>query len=546
MHVGEYMQLNLRKKFLLSFLSIIFLMLITAAVSLWLESKARKIAQEIELDDVPGTVLYLNLIDEKGDMVLNVLEYLTGETSEKRKFEENYQAFNTHLNKLIPLESSRPSDHEKMRQIEQYIQDFYLSVQRDIFSLPINDDPKKLERAYQRLDELENGIIKPLEKILDVAAEEEVRDATNALSNLSSELSTLGNVIVGLTAAALITSILIAYRLSNSITSRVENLVAVSTKVASGDLTAEPIKDNSGDELETLANSVNTMQSSLKTLLSSISSVGNEVNVVTTDLDESSQQVLKGAQQQADKASMIATASEELSATIAEVALQSTTTADMASEAGRSARHGGEVITEVVNSTLQVSTQMNEMSDQMQQLGRRGDEIGSVIKVINDIAEQTNLLALNAAIEAARAGEFGRGFAVVADEVRALAERTSKATQEVGDLIGAIQSGTSQAVSQTERSASLVAEGVSLSAGAGSALNDIVESAENVQSMIQTIATATEEQTAVTQDIATDISVINDIASDSVRLTESSSSRVRDLRGKVTELEGLLASFKLN
>lgn len=540
------MQLNLRKKFLLSFLSIIFLMLITAAVSLWLENKARKIAQEIELDDVPGTVLYLNLIDEKGDMVLNVLEYLTGETSEKRKFEENYQAFNTHLNKLIPLESSRPSDHEKMRQIEQYIQDFYLSVQRDIFSLSINDDPEKLEQAYQRLDELENGIIKPLEKILDVSAEEEVRDATNALSNLSSELSTLGNVIVGLTAAALIASILIAYRLSSSITSRVENLVAASTKVASGDLTAEPIQDNSGDELETLANSVNTMQSSLKTLLSSISSVGNEVNVVTTDLDESSQQVLKGAQQQADKASMIATASEELSATIAEVALQSTTTADMASEAGRSARHGGEVITEVVNSTQQVSTQMNEMSDQMQQLGRRGDEIGSVIKVINDIAEQTNLLALNAAIEAARAGEFGRGFAVVADEVRALAERTSKATQEVGDLIGAIQSGTSQAVSQTERSASLVAEGVSLSAGAGSALNDIVESAENVQSMIQTIATATEEQTAVTQDIATDISVINDIASDSVRLTESSSSRVRDLRGKVTELEGLLASFKLN
>ena len=539
------MQLNLRKKFLLSFLSIIFLMLVTAVVSLWLEDKARKIAQEIELDDVPGTVLYLNLIDEKGDMVLNVLEYLTGETSEKSKFEENYQAFNRHLNKLIPLESSRPSDHEKMRQIEQYIQDFYLSVQRDIFSLSI-DDPVKLKQAYQRLDELENGIIKPLEKILDVAAEEEVRDATSALSNLSAELSTLGNVIVGLTAAALIASILIAYRLSSSITTRVENLVAASTKVASGDLTAEPIKDSSGDELETLANSVNTMQSSLKTLLSSISSVGNEVNVVTTDIDESSKQVLKGAQQQADKASMIATASEELSATIAEVALQSTTTADMASEAGKSARHGGNVITEVVNSTQQVSTQMNEMSDQMQQLGRRGDEIGSVIKVINDIAEQTNLLALNAAIEAARAGEFGRGFAVVADEVRALAERTSKATQEVGDLIGAIQSGTSQAVSQTERSASLVAEGVSLSAGAGSALNDIVESAENVQSMIQTIATATEEQTAVTQDIATDISVINDIAADSVRLTESSSSRVRDLREKVTELEGLLASFKLN
>lgn len=203
------------------------------------------------------------------------------------------------------------------------------------------------------------------------------------------------------------------------------------------------------------------------------------------------------------------------------------------------------MIVEMVESIQQVSQQMSDMSVQMNSLGSHGEKIGAVIKVIEDIAEQTNLLALNAAIEAARAGEFGRGFAVVADEVRALAERTTKATQEVGEIIQAIQVGTQEAVTYTEDGCRLVEIGVSQSSGAVNSLEEIVSGAAHVQSMVNSIATAAEEQTAVTKEIAADITSISDISNRSLQLANDSSQSVEGLNRKVQELEALVGKFKL-
>ena len=182
----------------------------------------------------------------------------------------------------------------------------------------------------------------------------------------------------------------------------------------------------------------------------------------------------------------------------------------------------------------------------MDSLGRRGEEIGDVIKVINDIAEQTNLLALNAAIEAARAGELGRGFAVVADEVRGLAERTSKATKEVGTLISSIQNETRQAVSRMGDGTELVAAGVKLANEAGEALSKIVQRTIDANTMIHAIATASDEQSYATQEISRDITAISDIANDSVTQTKVGSRSAKELDEKVSELEQLVARFKVN
>lgn len=231
--------------------------------------------------------------------------------------------------------------------------------------------------------------------------------------------------------------------------------------------------------------------------------------------------------------------------TISEVAQQGTSTYEEARRSETSAEDGRNVIVEMVASIQQVSTQMSDMSLQMNTLGSHGEQIGSVIKVIEDIAEQTNLLALNAAIEAARAGEFGRGFAVVADEVRALAERTTKATQEVSGIIQSIQSGTQEAVTYTQDNCRLVEIGVEQSSGAVSALEAIVSGAGNVQSMVNSIATAAEEQTAVTKEIAADITAISDISEQSLQLATRSSENTSGLNGKVAELEALVGKFKL-
>ena len=198
-----------------------------------------------------------------------------------------------------------------------------------------------------------------------------------------------------------------------------------------------------------------------------------------------------------------------------------------------------------VQSSQRVADLMEEIANTVSSLGERSVEIGQIISVITSIAEQTNLLALNAAIEAARAGEAGRGFAVVADEVRGLAERTSKATKEVSDSITAIQKETDTAVSKMKTGTEAVSEGVEHSKAAGDALERIVELAAIVNDMIQSIAGAAEEQTAVTKEITQDITTISDIANDSVNQTASAEQTAIALGGKVKQLENLIAEFKI-
>ena len=538
--------MSVRKKLLSAFSSIVALIIFTGVIISFQLTKAEDVAKEIEYDDVPGAQLYLILIDEAGDVYRDTLKMIAGINGAEQSFNDNLNEFDTALQALIPLESAKASDRENMRQIEQYMSQFQQRVTRDIFPKLHNiENLADQKKVYAELAQITASTLTPLEQLLDQQSAIEKEDAEKSLTHLVYLFDWMEFVLIALTIITAIFASIIAYVLSNSITNRLTTLDHVSKRIAEGDLTLAPIEDNSGDELANLAVSVNSMQNSLRELLGSISSVGSQVKVVTTDLSKISQEVIKGASEQANKATLIATASEELSLTIGEVAQQSISTSDLAKQSGESAHHGRHVIADMIGNISQVSTQMEQMSIKMTELDHRSDEIGSVIKVIEDIAGQTNLLALNAAIEAARAGETGRGFAVVADEVRALAERTTKATQEVGAIIQAIQSGTRDAVHVTQESQKLVEAGAAQSSGASNALDQIVSSTDEVQHMIQAIASATEEQTAVTKEIAEDITIISDISEQSLQLAAQSSSNINNLEDKVTELETLLSKFTL-
>ena len=539
-------KMSIRKKLLSAFSSIVALIILTGVIISFQLTKAESVAKEIQYDDVPGAQLYLVLIDEAGDVYRDTLKMIAGINGAQQAFNANVNEFNTALQTLIPLENAKASDRENMRKIEQYMSQYQQRVTQDILPKLTNihtiADQKKI---YDEFAQIIASTLTPLEELLDIQSQIEKEDAEKSLTHLVYLFDWMEVVLIALTIVTAIFASIIAYVLSNSITNRLTTLDHVSKCIAEGDLTLAPIEDNSGDELANLATSVNSMQNSLRELLGSISSVGSQVKTVTSDLSQVSQNVIKGATEQANKATLIATASEELSLTIGEVAQQSVSTSDLAKQSGESAHHGRKVIGDMVGNINQVSVQMEQMSIKMSELDQRSDEIGSVIKVIEDIAGQTNLLALNAAIEAARAGETGRGFAVVADEVRALAERTTKATQEVGAIIQAIQSGTRDAVNVTQESQQLVEAGSAQSSGASDALNLIVSSTDDVQHMIQAIATATEEQTAVTKEIAMDITIISDISEQSLELAAQSSNNIQSLENKVTELETLLARFRL-
>ncbi len=238
-----------------------------------------------------------------------------------------------------------------------------------------------------------------------------------------------------------------------------------------GDLT-KSIELNRSDDLGQVAAGFNTCLSKLRTVIHDVKGTATEV---------------------ASAATQIAASAEEMSAAVGEVAQQTMKVSSSAQESGTLAQHGREIVERTVSGMDQINLSVQESSKCIGQLGRRSEQIGKVIQVINDIADQTNLLALNAAIEAARAGEHGRGFAVVADEVRKLAERTTKATEEIGGSISAIQSDTTAAVDRMARGQDQVRAGVELAASAGESLQEIVAGAGNVAGMIHSISAAAEE-----------------------------------------------------
>ena len=212
---------------------------------------------------------------------------------------------------------------------------------------------------------------------------------------------------------------------------------------------------------------------------------------------------------------------------------------------GRTAEEGGGVVEQTVTGMNAISEAVSASADSVRELGARGEQIGQVIEVINDIADQTNLLALNAAIEAARAGEHGRGFAVVADEVRKLADRTTKATEEVADSIRAIQNETENAVERMQSGTEQVAKGVELAGQAGAALREIVGGTRDVSSLVQSIAAGAEQQSSASEEVSRNADAIKAVTQQATEGANQSAAASAQLSSKAESLQQLLGAFKL-
>jgi methyl-accepting chemotaxis protein len=230
--------------------------------------------------------------------------------------------------------------------------------------------------------------------------------------------------------------------------------------------------------------------------------VGKWFNAFVSKVQNTVRDLAGATQEVAGAATEIAASSEEMSAAAGEVARQAASVSDAARDSQKIAEDGGSIVQDTVTGIQKIEDSVSKSAKSVTQLGAKSDEIGQIIEVINDIADQTNLLALNAAIEAARAGEHGRGFAVVADEVRKLAERTTKATEQVAASIKTIQSETVTSVERMKEGTEYVKAGVESAARAGESLDQIVTKTKGVASMMQSIAAAAEEAGAGSQQAA--------------------------------------------
>lgn len=314
--------------------------------------------------------------------------------------------------------------------------------------------------------------------------------------------------------------------------------------LATGDFRTQVNGDYKGDH-QLMKDSINTVIHSLNETLSNVNEAVSATASASTQISASSEEMAVGAQEQSSQASEVAAAVEQMTATIMESTQNISTAAEKSKDAGEIAIVGGQVVEETIVGMNRIAEVVKQSADIVKELGKSSDQIGAIIQVINDIADQTNLLALNAAIEAARAGEQGRGFAVVADEVKKLAERTTTATQEIAEMIKKIQKDTTGAVKSIERGTDEVEKGKELAGKAGESLESIIESTNEVVSLVSQVAVASEEQSATSEQISQNIEGISNVAQESALGVEQIAHASEDLNKLTENLQELVQQFKI-
>ncbi|MCL4456827.1 MAG: methyl-accepting chemotaxis protein [Nitrospirae bacterium] len=320
-------------------------------------------------------------------------------------------------------------------------------------------------------------------------------------------------------------------------------LTEKSKRLADGDLKVS-IECIGTDEIGILSCSMNTMIHNFNNMINSILSSSSNVVSTVDVLRVRAQKTTEGAQNQSGQASQIATAAEEMSQTITDIARNSSVASESSSEAMEIADSGKKVTDIAVETINNVYKSTVELATMVEKLSKRSAEIGDIVTVIKDIADQTNLLALNAAIEAARAGEQGRGFAVVADEVRKLAERTIKATAEITGKIGAVQAESAQTTKSMGEASKEVTKATGHIKNLSNVLEAIVESVQKVRDQITQIATAVDEQSAASEEVARNIEKTSAISKEMERMSDDVMHQVNALTKISEELRNSTAGFK--
>ncbi len=271
----------------------------------------------------------------------------------------------------------------------------------------------------------------------------------------------------------------------------------------------------------------------------------SQLAAAAEELSAITEQTNNGIMRQQGETEQVATAMNEMSATVNEVANNAASAASAARDADEQANNGSKVVTSTVDTIHMLASEVERTADVIQSLKEDSVSIGAVLDVIRDIAEQTNLLALNAAIEAARAGEQGRGFAVVADEVRTLASRTQQSTSEINDMIERLQSGANQAVSAMQVGRTKAEQSVEQAAKAGQALETITGVVDNIKTMNMQIASAAEQQSATAEEINRNIVNITEVAQETANGSMETATASDQLARLASDLQNQVGNFKI-
>jgi methyl-accepting chemotaxis protein len=275
-----------------------------------------------------------------------------------------------------------------------------------------------------------------------------------------------------------------------------------------------------------------------------LETVVGHIGSATEAISQQSDDIHSRSEEQSERIKVTATSMDQMSAAVMDVARNASAASTQAEQARNTALDGRKVVDESINAMRQVGGQARALKANMDDLGKRSQDINRILTVISDIADQTNLLALNAAIEAARAGEAGRGFAVVADEVRKLAEKTMTATQEVTASITAIQSSAQDSIANTDKALETIELAGKLADQSGAVLTELVSGAQTSAEQVQTIAAAAEEQSAASEEINNSLESVSELTQRTLSSVENATDAIRGLLGQANELRRIIEELK--
>ncbi|WP_455826207.1 methyl-accepting chemotaxis protein [Pseudomonas graminis] len=477
--------------------------------------------------------LYRLLDASKGDVAAQDRDRVRQDIANELK--RSQTAFATY--RATPLEDDERAAGDKL----DLIWPNYVSDSDRIIAML---DSGQVEQARAQLNSTNNELFRQARELIRVMIESNNRQIKEGAVG-AEELrdSALTWMISGIVLAFII-AIIIGVLITRLITRPIAQAVESAERIAKGDLTQAIITERT-DEAGQLLMALADMQGGLKSTLVEIANASDQLASAAEELSAVTDESTRGLTRQNDEIQQAATAVNQMTAAVDEVASNAVSTSEASRQATDEAEDGRQQVEQAVAGMSSMVGEINDSTQSVADLAGQVREIGKVIDVIRGIADQTNLLALNAAIEAARAGEQGRGFAVVADEVRALAHRTQVSTVDIEKMIGDVQTGADDAVAAMNKSLSWANNTQTLAQNAGEALQRITASVAKINERNLVIASASEEQAQVAREVDRNLLNIQDLSTQTAAGAHQTNASSQDLSRLATSFNVLVSKFQL-
>ncbi len=536
--------LNVPKRFALGFSLIGLIVVCLGLFSIQQMSLMRKEAQQVDQVWLPS----IQALNEVNQNVLRTRIYtlrlvMVRDAAVTADTQAALAGFQSELRELETKYLSTIVSPEEKGMFDQYIalRANYYRILDEIFSLVAQERREEAVVVVGQKLASEGSLLgESLRKLVEFNDRGSAQSASNSAEIFES--SRLLMVVMVVVAGVL--TVLLAWLFTRSIVQPLNQAVAVAETVASGDLTQDFVIEGK-DEPARLLVALKAMQQSLRSTIQGISDSSNQLASAAEELNAVTEDSTRGLHQQNHEIEQAATAVNQMTAAVDEVARNAVATSEASRESDATAQHGRQQVIRTVESIGLLAGDVTTTSNQVEQLAGQVRDISKVLDVIRSIAEQTNLLALNAAIEAARAGDAGRGFAVVADEVRALAHRTQQSTQEIEQMIGDVHQGTDKAVQAMQSSNERARSTLDVARAAGEALDGIARAISQISERNLVIASASEEQAQVAREVDRNLINIRDLSLQSSAGANQTSAASQELASLAINLNELVSRFRI-